>query len=204
MRKNIIYQVLFALTILLTACISESKTEWELLSPDKNIKFKVYSIDSTKQIAYDVQVKIEDKFVKVIDTSPLGITRNDESFISPLSFISKSSIIIIDEKYTMITGKQSKIHNYANELSLSFSNENEARIDIILRAYDDGIAFKYFFPEESEIKTVINESTGFKIPLSGKAWIAPYDTVSWWAPAYETYYENEISVGTTYCNFPWC
>jgi alpha-glucosidase len=70
-------------------------------------------------------------------------------------------------------------------------------MDLILRAYNDGIAFRYRFPEESpEKRIVIHEATGFRIPEGATAYIQPYDNPSQYTPAYEQYFLNGIPAGT--------
>jgi hypothetical protein len=67
---------------------------------------------------------------------------------------------------------------------------------MIIRAYNDGVAFRYRFPGQEEEKyKVIREHTGFAVPLAGKAWIHPYDWNSRLKPSYEQYCKNEIKVG---------
>ena len=66
------------------------------------------------------------------------------------------------------------------------------------RAYDDGVAFCYRFPETTDgIYTVTSEATGFGLPRNGKMWAQPHDRVTQYAPAYEQYYANGAPVGTT-------
>jgi len=97
----------------------------------------------------------------------------------------------------MKVGRQLQIRNNANELTLSFKNDKGSTIQLVLRAYNDGVAFKYVFPEKSEKKYTINqELTGFKVSTNGKVWMQPYDVPSEWTPGYEQYYKNGIPIGT--------
>ena len=66
-----------------------------------------------------------------------------------------------------------------------------------MRAYNDGIAFRYRFPESSGEKHIVtSEATGFRLPPDGKMWAHPYDRPSKYTPAYETYFVNGIAAGT--------
>ncbi|NJK96534.1 MAG: hypothetical protein HC905_17895 [Bacteroidales bacterium] len=70
-------------------------------------------------------------------------------------------------------------------------------MQVIARAYDEGIAFRYAFPEEdSKIYTVEDELTSFSVAGEGKVWLQPYDKVTVYTPAYERYFENGIPIGT--------
>ena len=38
--------------------------------------------------------------------------------------------------------------NAANEVVVSFENPSKAKLNLIIRAYNDGITFRYEFPEK--------------------------------------------------------
>jgi hypothetical protein len=179
---------LLALAVVFSGC-SKPK-EWTLVSPDQLISFKLYEKES--HLYY--QVLLSDTVI--IEESPIGIERNDAQFSSNLSFVSVGNQKMIDEKYTLVTGKQLECNNNANELTVTFENDQKAKIELILRAYNDGVAFKYRFPETSAGNyEIIKELTGFKIPEDGKAWIQPYDSITTYSPGYERNYTNGSSIG---------
>ncbi len=185
------------------SCNNAQENNWQLLSTDGDIKIEL-SLQEGK-LFYTVALKIDDAYSEVIQKSPLGIVRKDADFTNCFSFVKASEIITINEHYNVITGKARKLHNHAHELTVSFSIPGGHLLDVTLRAYNDGIAFRYIFPEEMTDEFVVTgESSGFKF-TEGKAWIQPYDDVSTWTPAYETYFENEIAIGA---NSPkpngWC
>ncbi len=173
---------------------------WELKSPDKNLSITISSVNDSKMktnLVYEVNALRNGKTTTVIETSPLGIERKDQKFSKNLLFVSKSGEKLIDEKYSLMIGRQRECVNYAKEVELTFKNEKGSLIKLVVRAYNDGIAFKYVFPERSEmVFTVTRELTGFKIPEGGKAWIERYDVPSKYTPAYEKFYENGIPSGT--------
>lgn len=199
MKKQFFIKSVLITCLLVVALVNcyrkSSETKWDLSSPDNNLRIVVES-DGNK-LFYLVEKNKDSKYVTVVEKSPLGIVRKDGDFSSNLNFKSKGEIKIIDEQYQMITGKQSVCRNNAQELVLNFTNENHSEMELILRAYNDGVAFRYRFPENSnEIYWVTNEFTGFKIPVNGKAWIMPYEKPSEWGPAYEEYYTNAIDIGS--------
>ncbi len=189
------------LSSFLWACNSGNEENWELQSPDKSISLKVsLSKDEEKHVSlvYEVQKVINNVRTTVIEISPLGIIREDQAFNNNIIFKSKSGIKKIDETYEMKIGRQKVIRNHANELELTFANDKGSLVQVIMRAYDDGVAFKYVFPGKTDSTlTVTEELTGFNIPDSGKAWIEKYDSSSKWTPAYEKFYENGIPIGTS-------
>lgn len=180
--------ILLALAVVFSGC-SKPK-EWTVVSPDQQISFKLYEKES--HLYY--QVLMSDTVI--IEESPVGIERNDAQFSSNLSFFSVENQKMIDEKYTLVTGKQLECNNNANELTVTFENDQKAKIELILRAYNDGVAFKYRFPETSSgIYEITKELTGFKIPAEGKAWIQPYDSITKYSPGYERNFTNGSSIG---------
>ncbi|SKC83977.1 glycoside hydrolase family 97 protein [Ohtaekwangia koreensis] len=163
--------------------------EWNLLSPDKKVCVTVSS--KSNQLHYTVSYE---KRV-ALESSPLGIVRDDQQFSSNLKFVSKKENTI-DEKYTLSVGRRLQCHNHANELTLTFENENKKQVYIILRAYNDGMAYRYHFPGAADgIHKIMKEESGFAVPKTAKAWIQPYDLNVRSKPCYEAFYENGIAVG---------
>lgn len=133
---------------------------------------------------------------QAINQSALGIVRDDQKFDENLEFVSASPVKLIDENYSLKAGKRLNVRNLANEQVFTFRNKNKALLEIIFRAYNGGVAFRYRFPEKSDILYKITaEATTFSVPKEGKAWIHQYDWNSRLKPSYEQYCENGIQVG---------
>lgn len=163
------------------------------MSPDGRISSDILMGDSGT-LTYQVFFGTADK-VEIIEASPLGIIREDQRFDS-LKFISVKENKSVDEFYSRKTGKRQENRNHYNEITLNFENKLGSKLDIIFRAYDDGIAFKYYFPQkDTKEYTVTGELSGFNLP-EGLAWMQPYDSSTAYAPAYERNYEGEMAIGT--------
>jgi hypothetical protein len=181
--------IFIAVCVLCTLNACQTK-EWALTSPDNNLSVTIHN---EKQLSYHVNYKGQD----VILSSPLGIDREDEQFSENLSFSAVSPVLVIDELYTLKAGKRLECRNHANEFTIEFKNANKAVVQLIVRAYDDGVAFRYNFPgEDGKLYKVVKELTGFVLPSTGKAWIHPYDWNDRLKPSYEQYCKNEIPVGS--------
>ncbi len=194
MKKiNIFFPII--IIILLSGC-TDNNNQWTVSSPNGSLSMSI-SLQQNENANSVLQYSVKDNNqVMVINPSPLGIKRADQQFIEGLSFVAAGKVKTIDNEYTMLTGKQSVCHNHANERVITFKNENNATVALVCRAYNNGIAFKYRFPEKSEKKKkVVEEITGFNMP-SGKTWIHPYDTIRLWSPAYELYWKNGVKTGT--------
>ncbi len=133
----------------------------------------------------------------VIPLSRLGIVRKDTAFDEGLVLDSAPPAAAHDETYSVLHGKRKVVRDHYHERVLIFHNPAGNRVELHLRAYDDGIAFRYRFPEESqELKTVTAELTSFRLPEDAKLWAHPYDDPGEYTPAYETYWEDAVPVGT--------
>ncbi len=200
MKRQIIYLIAgcLAATIVFSSCKKEEPLT--ISSPNEKITFLLEQSntgdDAKNQLTYKIMVNHADDTVEIVEPSPLGITRDDQSFAYNLSFESQSPVIEIKDSYKLVSGKQHKIDYTANEIYYIFSNKAGEQIKINVQVFNEGVAFRYIFPQETEeTKTVTKEFTGFTLPDDGQAWLAPYDKAEFWSPAYETYFKNGIPIG---------
>ena len=114
-----------------------------------------------------------------------------------LQFDAAGAVAGIDESYRMLHGKRRICRHQANQQAITFANANGAKFSVVLRVANDGVAFRYEFPDsDSTVRTVTGESTGFRLPADATAWIQPFQEPSKYTPAYEEYYQNGIPSGT--------
>ena len=85
-----------------------------------------------------------------------------------------------DERWEQPWGERRLSRNHFNELTVQLAETTgkRRRLDVVFRAYDDGIGFRYVFPEQPGLREAIidDELTEFAI--------AP-DATAWWIPAGE-------------------
>jgi alpha-glucosidase len=148
-----------------------------------------------------LEYKVDCAGRELIPYSPLGIVRADQGFAENLQFGEATKPRRVDETYTMPHGKRRVCRDRYNESILKLRNGSGARLELVVRAYDDGAAFRYRFPEDSDrTYTVTKELTGFQLSKNGKVWLCPYDKATKYAPAYETYCADGVPVGTASSN----
>jgi hypothetical protein len=134
----------------------------------------------------------------VLDPSPLGIVRRDAAFDHNLSLIKADPVATRDSTHTMLHGKRKEVRDHYNERTLHLRNADNLPIDLILRAYDDGVAFRYRFPDrDAALHTVTAEATGFQLPRDSVVWAMPYDEPDVYNPGYENFWQDAIPAGTT-------
>ena len=198
--KTLKIAVLPVIVALLVSCGTTS-TYFQLESPDKLVRVVIDQVDeqSDSRLYYSVYLKKGDGYQQIMDPSPLGIIREDGRFVENLEFISEEKQLNVADQYTLVTGKQLEVSSSYNESTLTFQNKDQKQLALEFRAYNDGIAFRYNFTGEAEDElTVTSELTGFDF-MDGDFWGQPYDTLSTYTPAYETYYKG-LEVGT---EAPW-
>ena len=79
----------------------------------------------------------------------------------------------INEKYTLPTGKVSTYQNQANEITVIYANDYGKTMRLLVRAYNDGVAFRYAF-DNDEIMQVVEENTTLVIPQTSNVWAMEY------------------------------
>jgi hypothetical protein len=189
------------LVIALGAGSAAAQTTWNLTSPSGTLRGQVLLGDLSAEVGYPASTRLYYKvsiggpsFVEATPAAPLGITRTDRAFVDSLVFDSASAVRTVDETYSMTTGKRKVIRNNANEQSLYFHHQAGGRLRIVLRAYDDGFAFRYIFPEtDAATYTVTGEATGFRVPTSSTGWMMPHQAPAQFAPGYEDVYRQVTS-----------
>jgi alpha-glucosidase len=185
--------------------VSVSAQNWSVTSPNGLVNLSVQLADLSgtadypkgSRLYYRVEQGAEGSRAIVIHDSPLGLQLQGRDFLNSFRFESAQPPQLIEESYELLHGKRRRCHNRAQHLTLAFRNAAGQPLELDLRAYDDGVAFRYRLPGSGNGPlTLESEATGFALPADAKLWMAPSDKAATYSPAYETYYENEIVAGT--------
>ena len=199
MRKlkpnNIIQFSILMLSVftIYSACPCKEKRQ-EVSSPDKNISVLV-RISEDKNACYTV--KYEGKLI--IDQSKLGVIREDEDFSENLSLDSVPNTETVKDNYEMLQGKKRKNSYSANRKVFHLKNANGKKMDIIFQVSNDGVAYRYYFPEKSEeTKKIVKETSSFNFSPGTKAYIQHMsEAKSGWCqvnPGYEELYQQGTEI----------
>jgi len=188
------------------AATSRSQTSWTISSPNGSVRATIQLTnlngtadypDSTR-LYYSVSLT-KPSVAQVVPASPMGLARSDANFVDGLSFVSETLQTQVDSTYNMAAGKRKVCRDFCNEKTLTFASTNGSKLEIVLRAYNEGFAFRYRFPEtNTNAFTVTSEETGIRMPAKSTAWMMAYDqfTDGKYQPAYENYWNNAIPAGT--------
>jgi len=148
-----------------------------ITSPNQKISVGLYNVQNTDLGEWYLKVNYEDKgkTCEAIPQVALGLSRSDQEFSKELKFLKSGKPLFINEQYTVMHGKRSQCGNSANETVISFENAGKARLNLIIRAYNDGVAFRYEFPEKEGSFVIKDELTAYTIPSKTKRWMEKWD-----------------------------
>lgn len=187
----------YLLTLCLVATTSVSLRAAErLASPDGNLAV-VFKLDAGGVPVY----RIERAGRVVLQESRLGLVRDDEDFSRGLALDSASATEPVEDRYEILTAKR-RINDYrANRRVYHLATAAGKKLDLIFQVSNDGVAFRYFFPETSTaVYRLQEEVSSFHFLPGTKAWLQPMSVAKsgWKAtnPSYEEFYQQEIPVGT--------
>jgi len=154
------YLSLLFLSIYLLPVFSGEVT---ISSPDGKIRMKVY--EKSGNVCYSVSYI--DK--PIVLESLLGINGSGE-WKNNLS-VSGSVDTSVDTTWKPIYGERNTVRDHFNQSEIDLTQSNNARriLKIIVRAYNEGIAFRYFFPG-GEYLHITEEYTQFTMPEGSMAY----------------------------------
>lgn len=123
---------------------------------------------------YAIQVDRNREGQKALLIIDLGLERSDQMFFDELTLVKVGKPVLVKEEYTALHGKRSVRNNLANEVKLEFENPNKSKLNVIVRAYNDGLAFRYEFPEKTGSFVMNDERTRYKVDEGTVRWLQPF------------------------------
>jgi alpha-glucosidase len=129
---------------------------------------------------------------EVVGYSRLGIKSDDGSSIGGPCEIAAVEARSVRDEYTQITGKRRAITAQAAEVVVTLRETTAPRRtwEVALRAYDDGVAFRYRFPKQDgwDALAIQQERTEFRFPADAKAFALP---LNGFTTSYEKRYQTK-------------
>lgn len=173
--KHLLITALFGLQI-----FSGFSQKVSVTSPNQKVSIALFNQQNADTGEWYLKVSYTNngKTCEAIPCIDLGLLRSDQDFSKDLKFLKVGKPILINEQYTMLHGKRSKCSNSANEMVVNFENTGKAKLNLIIRAYNDGLAFHYEFPEKEGSFVIKDELTSYTIPSSTKRWMEKWDAGS--------------------------
>ncbi len=113
----------------------------------------------------------------VIDDSRLGFRLRGAEKIERNLALTAQSASRFDQTWEQPWGESRHVRNHYNQLRASFQETLGARraFDVVFRVHDDGIGFRYEFPEQEGLSELVidDELTEFAIAEPATAWWIP-------------------------------
>ncbi len=179
MKFHYLYPFLIASFGILIGC-SINKDKLAINSPNSKIDLGFF-LSENGEAGY----LIEYLGKRVIDTSYFSFNFKDQKPFGRNLEVVNFYISTFDKTWETVWGEQRYIRNNYNELRIELREQNEKgrTCFVIFRVFNDGVAFRFEFPEQENLNDVVilDENTQFK--LTG-------DHTCWWTPGDWDIYEH--------------
>jgi alpha-glucosidase len=171
--NRISIQVLAIILLFLTACRTDAGTpasDVQLRSPDGMNAFALV-IDEAGRLRYTITRGDE----VVVSDSRLGLRFAAQAEFGQGFRITAKEKYSRDETWEQPWGERRLMRDHHNELLIRFDDDAGRRFDLRVRAFDDGIGFRYEVPEQPGFESVhiVDELTEFTLPEGSTAWWIP-------------------------------
>ena len=173
--QNNIFRFAIAVSTVLLIARQAAAEQWTVVSPNGSLSVTIVQAkpgdpNGNEKNLY-CRVDLDKR--EVLPPAPLGVTMQGKQgdFTNRLTFVSQTHRVI-DETYPMPYGKKSMHRNHACEKTLVFKNSHGQTMHLIVRAYDDGAAYRYHFPGDGQ-RQIVEEASGFRFPEGSTGWMQP-------------------------------
>tara|TARA_R110002126_G_C10489365_1_gene503203 strand:- start:8061 stop:10121 length:2061 start_codon:yes stop_codon:yes gene_type:complete len=158
----------------------------EVSSPDSKNKI-TFKLNDAEQLVYSISANN----LEFLQPSALGFELKNQSLKNGFEIIS-SEETTENSQWKTVWGQRETVTNNFNELTLHLKQKkSDVLIDVVARSYNDGVAFRYVFPKQENLKdfVITDELTEFNFNGDYKAWwnFADYDNYE------KVYYNSPIS-----------
>lgn len=154
------FKDLFLIAVLFFASPLFAQKKINLTSPNGHIEFKFMLTDSLPvySILYNKQI--------IIEPSSLSLDFAQTGLFGKKLNAGKAAYRAGVDDYNLIVGKTKKVHDEYNEVSIPLqeSKGDKRLINLIVRAFNEGIAFRYEIPAQANWHSyeLASENTTFK------------------------------------------
>ena len=155
----------------------------QLTSPNGKLKFSL-TLEREHPV-YDIQYQKQ----ALVQNSPLSLVFDNGAFGEGLK-MNKPVFSTKEETYELIVGKSKTVHSLSKEVVIPLEETTAPfrKINLVVRAFNDGIAFRYEFPEQPNWKSYVmyDENTAFNVVDNPKF-------LGMYLPSYQTSHEATYS-----------
>ena len=169
----------------LSPSFASARTNVQLASPDGKLRFSLMleKAHPVYTIRYGGQ--------SLVQPSPLSLVFDSGAFGADLK-MEKPVFRTVEETYELIVGKSKKVHSLSKEVCIPLveSRPPFRKIKLVVRAFNDGIAFRYEFPEQPGWKSYVMYDEQTTCALAGNP-----KMLGMYLPSYQTSHEATYTYG---------
>ncbi|MFO8098152.1 MAG: glycoside hydrolase family 97 N-terminal domain-containing protein, partial [Salinibacter sp.] len=169
---------LLAVTLVALGCAPTDPLT-EVASPDESLRIGLSLPDGHPH--YSVVADGD----TIVAPSPMGFTFDEAPPMHNDFLVTSTHTRTVDTTWTPVWGTDSTVVNHYREMTVDLQEQNDAgrRLTLVFRAYDDGVAFRYRWPEQPGLDSlrIASEDTQFRFPDDHTSWWIPddYDGYEW-------------------------
>ncbi|NHN37359.1 glycoside hydrolase family 97 protein [Pseudomaricurvus alcaniphilus] len=161
------------LSVLLVTAQAAEPSSQQLTSPDGSIEVTVEVRDAG--VYYSVQYKKQ----AVIQASRLGFDIQGQPQLAANLEVTDVQRNTTHQAWQQVWGERAEVVDHHNQLSISLQEREglQRKLELVFRAFDDGIGFRYHLPQQPNLQefAIEDELTEFALAQNYHAW---------WIPAY--------------------
>ena len=173
MKRNLLKNIFLSLCLVVFPMGMAAKQEATVTSPSGNLTLTA-GVDKAGRPYYSLSRGKE----AILLPSYLGVKLKDGSLDSDfgvMGFVRATK----DETWHQPWGEENDVRNHYNELTMKLAQRKglKRQLTIVFRVFDDGMGFRYVFPEQKNLKhfVIMDEETEFCFKGDPEAWTLPYD-----------------------------
>ena len=163
--------ILLAVIGLAAPSFAQDRHKEQAASPDGRIVVTVGEGDEAPNYRIDRDGRA------ILTESPLGFLLADQDKLARRLRIVGVERASADTTWEQPWGERRFVRDHHNEMTITFAEDSDEqrRFGVTFRLFDDGVAFRYRFDDESVGKTlnIAEELTGFHFAEDGTAWWIP-------------------------------
>lgn len=173
MKTKILKHFILAVCLSLLPMAMVAKQEAMVSSPSGNITLTT-GVDNAGRPYYSLNRGKEEILLR----SALGLKLKDGDLSNDFRLIGFSRATK-DETWHQPWGEEDDVRNHYNELTMKLAQKKglQRQLTIVFRVFDDGMGFRYVFPQQKNLSDFIitDELTEFCFKGDPEAWILPFD-----------------------------
>jgi alpha-glucosidase len=164
------------LILAMALAVSAQPAPVMVASPNGKIQMTIATVQKNVSVGQGGQLAYQISFngKTLLNWSQLGIQFEGPSVLGSAVRIASSKTSSADETYTILAGKANPIRNHYNSVTVETEElaAPNRKLNLEARLFDDGAAFRYYIPEQPNLKEllILNETTQFNFSKDAQTW----------------------------------